>query len=162
MVRAGEATAIRPAGPLDAAILAALQNAVFPDEPWRPREVAALLHQPGAIAYLAVGRASGEPVPQGYVMARMAADEAEVLSLAVLEAARRHGIASRLLAAALERAGLAGARRVYLEVARDNAAAIALYRAAGFARAGRRRGYYRRPGGRRVDALVLARDAPHA
>ena len=48
------------------------------------------------------------------------------------------------------------AKRLYLEVAEDNAAAAALYQSLGFSESGRRKGYYERPQGPAVDALVLA------
>ena len=63
----------------------------------------------------------------------------------------------RLLAAALARAEALGCETMFLEVAADNAAALGLYRTAGFVQAGLRRGYYHRPGGD-MDALVLRRD----
>lgn len=92
----------------------------------------------------------------GVLLLRAAADEAEILTLAVDPAMRRRGIGRRLVVAALERAAAGDAARVFLEVAVDNAAAAALYRGIGFTEVGRRPGYYARAGGR-VDALVLAR-----
>ncbi len=49
-------------------------------------------------------------------------------------------------------------KRLFLEVASDNDAAVALYKGLGFAAAGRRKGYYQRPGGKSADALILALD----
>ena len=63
-----------------------------------------------------------------------------------------------LLAAAIGLAQESGAESMFLEVAEDNAAALALYAKAGFTEAGRRRGYYRRSGGTAVDARVLRLD----
>ncbi|HZC15639.1 MAG TPA: GNAT family N-acetyltransferase, partial [Caulobacteraceae bacterium] len=70
---------------------------------------------------------------------------------------RRAGVGRTLVEAAAVIAAAAGARALFLEVASDNDAALALYRSAGFARAGQRPGYYRRGAGA-VDALVLRRD----
>jgi ribosomal-protein-alanine N-acetyltransferase len=70
------------------------------------------------------------------------ADEAEILTVGVVPAARRQGIGRLLLADLLAHAGERGARQVYLEVRVDNAAAIALYESDGFAGVGLRRGYY--------------------
>ena len=64
------------------------------------------------------------------------------------------------VAAFLAESAGSGAFRAFLEVAADNEAAVALYRQAGFAEAGRRTGYYRRPDGTRIDACLLARDLP--
>ena len=85
------------------------------------------------------------------------AGEAELLTIAVLPEARRLGLGRRLVGRFIYQARLRGADSACLEVAEDNADARALYLAAGFAEAGRRRGYYRTPEGKAVDALVLVR-----
>lgn len=90
----------------------------------------------------------------GLLLARIAADEAEVLTLGVLPEARRHGVASALLAEGLAVAGSRGAVGMFLEVALGNAAARALYARAGFTEVGRRRHYYADGS----DALVLRRN----
>lgn len=135
------------AGPGDAALLAMIHAACFPPrEAWDAEAIAALLGTPGTAA-LRVGA-------DGMAMLRVAADEAEILTLAVRPEARRRGVGRALLAAAMEAAAAAGARRMLLEVAEGNAAARALYAAAGFVQAGRRARYYADGG----DALVLAAD----
>ena len=55
-----------------------------------------------------------------------------------------------------------GATRMALEVAVDNAPAIALYRALGFVTVGRRKGYYARAGGGAIDAAIMAAPAVQA
>jgi ribosomal-protein-alanine N-acetyltransferase len=50
------------------------------------------------------------------------------------------------------------ARRLVLEVAADNAAALRLYARFGFQRIGERQGYYARPDGSPATAIVMARD----
>jgi len=131
-----------------AAALADIHASAF-DAPWTADAFADLLAQAGVWALAE---------DDGFVLMRIAADEAEVLTLAVRPAARRAGLARRLLARALDGAARGGARRVFLEVAADNVAAQALYAGAGFAEAGRRPRYYARLDGERVDALLLARD----
>jgi ribosomal-protein-alanine N-acetyltransferase len=133
-----------------AAGLAALHAAAF-DSPWDTAAFAVLLDQPGVFV---VQR------PDGFILMRAVADEAEILTLAVRPEARRGGEGTRLVAEGVAAASLAGADRVFLEVAEDNAAARALYARTGFAEAGRRRLYYARPDGTRVDALVLALNLP--
>ena len=96
-----------------------------------------------------------DEVPAGLILWRVAADEAEILTICTMPAERRQGVGRRLIEAAKATLTAAGAGRLFLEVATDNAAAIALYRAFGFAEAGRRRGYYMRPEGP-IDALVMA------
>lgn len=134
--------------------LARIHAAAFAvPRPWSAAEIAALLEAPGAIL---IAR------PGGFALIRVAAGEAELLTLAVAPPARRRGLGRALLAEAEARAAAAGAAELLLEVAEDNAAARALYAAAGYLPAGRRRGYFALPGGGRVDALVLRRALPAA
>lgn len=135
---------IRAAEPSDAAHLAALHAPSF-HSPWDEAAFADLLGQAGVFA-----TASRD----GFILCRVVLDEAEILTLAVLPQARGQGLASRLVASAAEIAGAAGAERLFLEVAEDNAPARALYARAGFAQTGRRKAYYETPDGR-TDALIL-------
>lgn len=91
---------------------------------------------------------------RSFVLGRVIAGEAEVLTLATHPDHQRKGLARAALAAFCATPGI---DRVFLEVAADNAAAITLYRQAGFSEVGQRRGYYRRPNQPAVDALVFAR-----
>jgi [ribosomal protein S18]-alanine N-acetyltransferase len=90
----------------------------------------------------------------GFLFTRTAADEMEILNLAILPERRRLGLASQLIERGIESAMAAGATRAYLEVRPSNRAAIALYAKCGFAEAGRRTCYYSDPV---EDALVLSR-----
>lgn len=116
--------------------------------PWTAAEFAGFLADPTCFL---LGDATG------FLLGRAVAGEAELLTLAVAPEARRRGIARALVAAFLAEAAARGAETAFLEVAADNAPAEALYRAAGFAQAGRRRGYYARPPQPPLDALVMAR-----
>ncbi|MBV8592976.1 MAG: GNAT family N-acetyltransferase [Caulobacteraceae bacterium] len=126
----------------DAARLAALHRAAF-ESPWDEAAFAALLASPGVFALVAGGRDR----PDGFVLARAAAEEAEILTLAVIPPARRRGIATGLMTAAAARARDEGAEQLFLEAAADNAPALALYGRLGFRQVGRREGYYARAGG---------------
>ncbi len=130
--------------------LAAIHAEAF-DAPWSAEAFAALLAQPGIIL---------EAAPDGFVMVQAAADEAEILTLAVRPTARRKGVATALVETAAQRVELAGAGRLFLEVAEDNLAARALYARLGFEPVGRRPRYYARANGPAVDALLLARNLP--
>ena len=88
-----------------------------------------------------------------YGVARAVGDTADLDRVAVLAAVRRSGVARGLLGDLMVRAAGRGATRMLLEVAEDNAAALALYAAAGFVPIHRRRRYY--PGG--IDAVVMQR-----
>ena len=130
--------------------MAALHAAAFPPgERWGADALAVQLGLPGAAGWLQGA--------DGFVLFRVAADEAEILTLAVHPDRQRRGVGRALLGAALASAASSGARSMFLEVAETNAPACRLYAAAGFTEVGRRPRYYR--GGR--DALVL-RAAPLA
>jgi len=143
---------IAAAGPFDLKVLAALHAACFEDA-WDESAIAAMMAMPGAFGLLAVTDAA----PAGFLLARVAADEAEILSFGVLPGCRRQGIGGHLLGAAQARAAAEGAHRVFLEVAEDNLPARALYLRCGFAVVGRRPAYYRRAGRPPVAALVMAK-----
>ncbi|CAO3413893.1 GNAT family N-acetyltransferase [Azospirillum doebereinerae] len=147
--------ALHPAGPLEAAVVAALQQACFPDDPWDEASIATLACPPGGFAVLAL---DGEE-PVGFALARVAAEDAEILAIGVLPAGRRAGVGRRLVDAVLTGARRLGATALFLEVAEDNEAARSLYKACGFFSVGRRPGYYKRRDGR-VAALVLRHDLP--
>ena len=144
------------AGPAacDAAVLAALHEACF-DDGWGVGAMSRILDMPGISARLAV--TAGGDNPTGFVIWRVAAEEAEIVTIGVRPGDRGGGIGHRLVAAAEDAAAAAGARRMMLEVAAGNAAALALYRAAGYQRVGRRRAFYRDPVGAAEDAVVMAR-----
>lgn len=90
----------------------------------------------------------------GLVVTGVAADEMEILNLAVEPDWRRRGVGTALVETALEHGRRSGAKRVFLEVRESNQAARGFYRRQGFAVAGRRPRYYRRPD---EDAVVMAR-----
>ena len=94
--------------------------------------------------------------PSGFVLSRRAADEAEILSVAVAREARGRGYARTLLASHLQALAHAGVRKVHLEVEDGNDPALALYRRLGFKNVGRREGYYKRPDGSRAAALTMS------
>jgi ribosomal-protein-alanine N-acetyltransferase len=124
---------MREAGSTDAGGMAEIHAEAF-DHPWSADSFEALLNESGAGALIA-----GQ---EGFILWRTAAGEAEILTLAVAPAVRRRGLARALLTEACKRARNDGAEAMFLEVSDQNAAAVALYDGAGFARAGLRRGYY--------------------
>ncbi len=93
-------------------------------------------------------------VLQGFILMRTQDDQAEVLTIVVGEPYARHGLGGQLLRAGELAAARRGAQIVFLEVAKDNPAAIRLYQMSGYHRCGTRDGYYRRKHGR-VDALLF-------
>lgn len=142
------------AGPERATEISALHGSLF-SPPWSEDSVRALLDHPAATAFVAVtGGAPKHCI--GFVMAQLAADEAEILSIGVAKDWQRKGIGKRLIEGVARAVQRAEAKKLFLEVAADNDAALELYRAAGFLGTGLRRGYYARPGGQAVDAVTFA------
>jgi ribosomal-protein-alanine N-acetyltransferase len=140
------------ATPEEAPAMAQAHAAAF-DPSWKEDEFEDLLDGEGIYGFVAKDR---DPV--GVILCRVAADEMEVLTVGVAPKARRKGVAKALMAAGLAAARQAGAGACFLEVAVDNPAAIALYEALGFARAGLRRGYYDRGEAGLMDAVVMRLD----
>jgi [ribosomal protein S18]-alanine N-acetyltransferase len=93
----------------------------------------------------------------GMVLSRVAADEAEILTIAVSAARRRHGIAKALMGAHLGRLSSVGIKALFLEVAVDNHAALGLYEGFAFCQVGERKGYYRNANGAAIAAKILRR-----
>ena len=123
--------------------LAALHARCFNrPRPWRAADFAALLDSPRVFLLTR---------PSGFLMGRLVADEAELLTLAVDPAARRQGTGRALLRDFAATSCQGGAGRAFLEVAADNAAARALYCGEGWQESGRRRRYY----GPDLDAIVM-------
>ena len=134
----------------DADRLAEIHRLAF-DDPWPAADIAALIDSPGVYGFAA--RLDG--MTSAFILCRVAADEAEILTLATSPPARRRGAAAALVEAGAASALASQAVSLFLEVAQDNHGAIALYTGKGFAEVGRRRSYYRRPDG--AVAAVLMR-----
>ena len=124
--------------------------------PWEAGEFTALLTAASTIGSAALDPATNRL--RGFALSRLAADEAEILTIAVDPSERKRGVGRDLLREHLQRATLAGARAMFLEVDADNVAAIALYTRFDFAKVGARAGYYRRPDGKPATALIMRRD----
>ena len=136
----------------NAALLATLHRQCFED-PWDEASFRSLLAGQGVFALTAKDASATES--QAFVLIQVAAEQSEILSIGTVPGARRSGLALVLLGAAAAEAWARKAQEMFLEVAEDNSAALALYAAAGFATAERRQAYYRRSGGLMVDALML-------
>jgi [ribosomal protein S18]-alanine N-acetyltransferase len=143
---------IRPLRPDKAEACARLHAAGFA-HPWSAEEIAQLVASRSTLAAAALDPANGRL--RGFVLARLAADEAEILTIAVELAWRGRGVGRALLAESLRRAANAGARTMFLEVDETNAPALALYRRFGFAKVGQRPGYYRSGDGTRASAIIM-------
>ncbi len=144
---------LHPVGLEACFILADLHDRAF-ERPWSALAFEDLLKSPGVFAVL--GEAGEPAVEKGFILCRSIAGEAEILTIAVDPAARRRGWGAALVEMAAGIAAETGSEALFLEVEVENAAAIALYAATGFARVGVRKGYYPHPDGAR-DAAVMRR-----
>ncbi len=145
--------ALGEARPADAPALAALHAASF-RRGWSEDEMERLLLDRNVIAH----RATFGREIAGFILSRLAAGEAEILSVAVARRRQGRGVARRLLVLHLRRLAGLGVSAVFLEVETGNAAAQRLYARAGFREVARRQGYYPQDAGQPLAAVVLRRD----
>jgi [ribosomal protein S18]-alanine N-acetyltransferase len=123
---------VRGATADDLAAIAAIQEASPEASQWDPVSY---------LDYECSVAASGGRVLGFLVVRQIAADEFEILNLAVDPAERRRGVARKLLETELLRPEI----RWFLEVRASNSSAIKLYESTGFRKAGRRESYYSNP-----------------
>jgi [ribosomal protein S18]-alanine N-acetyltransferase len=137
--------------------LAALHREDFV-RPWTDGEFSDLLAQNTVFGFAAFETGKGKAGPIGFVLARLAAGEAEILTVAVARAHRRHGLGRQLMEAVLRRLHAQRAEALFLEVDETNTPAITLYHRLGFRTVGKRPAYYQTADHRKVNALVMRRD----
>jgi [ribosomal protein S18]-alanine N-acetyltransferase len=143
------------AGPSDAGLMAAIHAACF-QKPWDEAAMARFAASGGdVLCLLAHVVDSSSAGSQGFLIARKAADEAELLTLAVMPACRRSGLGKALLKSAIATLHEAGAKTLFLEVEDGNEAALGLYRSLGAKAVGRRPGYYENGSDAAIFSLIL-------
>lgn len=152
---------IRPADGSDLAAMFELEQAAFGASAWSRQAIEGELAELGMSREILIAvepNADGDATTMlGHAVGRYVAETADVNRVAVLPDRRRQGVASQLLAALVGEADRRGCAQVLLEVAADNAGAIALYAAHGFETIHRRPGYYDAA----VDAVVMRRWLGH-
>ncbi len=148
---------IEPIGSRDAEVIAKLHAEGF-GRAWTDGEFAALLSRETVFGFAARREGRPDAVPDGFVLARLAADEAEILTIAVARARRGRGLGRALMEAVLRHLHAERARSLFLEVDENNTWAIALYSRLGFREVGRRRSYYGSTGSGDGTALVMRLD----
>ena len=156
-IRGAPEFAVEALSPDDARLLPAIHREDFA-RPWSGQEFAALIAQDPVFGFAAWQVGRREAGPAGFVLARLAAGEAEILTIAVARAMRRLGLGRDLMEAVLRELHAQRAEALFLEVDEANLPAIALYRRLGFREAGRRPGYYGEKGEPKSAALVMRRD----
>jgi ribosomal-protein-alanine N-acetyltransferase len=141
------------ASPRDAGAISRLHATSF-IRGWSEDEVERLLTERAVLAH----RATNGRALAGFILSRLAAEEAEILSVAVDKGARGRGLARKLLTLHMGRLAGLGIKAVFLEVDEANDPARRLYRRAGFREVGRRKGYYPKASAPAAAALILRRD----
>ncbi|MDA0632494.1 ribosomal protein S18-alanine N-acetyltransferase [Nonomuraea sp. MCN248] len=118
----------------------AIERATFPLDAWSEGMMRGeLADQPRTRHYVV---AVADDVIVGYAGVAVASDQADVQTIAVLEAHRAAGVGAAMLDELLAEARRRGAREIFLEVREDNPVARRLYERFGFERIGVRRRYY--------------------
>lgn len=128
-------------------------------EAWTRQQVENSLAMPHSYAILIDNEGNCPPADStaaGFILARRAPGEEELLLIAVHPEARGKGLGRALIERFVESASASGAEQVFLEM-RANNPAESLYRACGFAPIGRRKDYYRTLSGETLDAITFAR-----
>lgn len=147
---------LEPLAPADSPAISAIHREDFV-RPWTDGEFLGLLGQDTVFGYAVRETGRGGTPPVGFVLARLAAGEGEILTVAVARMHRRQGLGWRLMDAVLRELHGQRAEALFLEVDETNMPAIALYRRLGFFEVGKRPGYYETKEGRK-GALVMRRD----
>jgi ribosomal-protein-alanine N-acetyltransferase len=150
----GSATAVvEPATLRDVRRLAELHGASF-HRGWGEGEFEDMLRQGNTL----VQKLRLRSRTVGFAVSRIAADEAEILSIAIAEGFRGRGLSRQLLLTHLGHLAGRGVRTIFLEVEENNQPARRLYDRTGFTVVGRRESYYRQANGQQLNALVMRRD----
>jgi [ribosomal protein S18]-alanine N-acetyltransferase len=149
----GGTAVVEPASLRDARRLAQLHGESF-HRGWGEAEFEGMLTERNTLVHrLRIGSRIA-----GFAVSRMAADEAEILSIAVDASQRGRGLSRNLLLTHLGHLAGRGARTIFLEVEENNQPARRLYERAGFSVVGRRERYYQQSGGEQLNALLMRRD----
>lgn len=120
----------------DAAQIAQLEKLYFSDN-WSEKSVSAEIERKRVVVY------KNEDKIYGYLIFMVAADEGEILRIAVEKDSRRQGIGNRLLSFAENEMAELGCKNIFLEVRASNTDAISVYEKYGFEKSGIRKGYYK-------------------
>ncbi|MTI44676.1 ribosomal-protein-alanine N-acetyltransferase [Roseibium hamelinense] len=125
---------------------------------WEPDELARMMNQEGT-SILVARRSSpyGTQSCLGFLITRVAGDEAEVITIAIDPRHRGRGIAKKLMQDGMFRLYGERCASLFLEVDSSNEPALLLYRSLGFRQVGERKGYYRGSAGDGT-ALVMRVD----
>ncbi|MEW7007203.1 MULTISPECIES: GNAT family N-acetyltransferase [unclassified Lentilitoribacter] len=120
---------------------------------WSADECASLISQNTVFGFVA--RPINQSKPLGFVLSRVIADEAEILSIGTDQRAQNQGLGWRMMQAVIGEASKRGAKKLFLEVDENNEPAVILYKKIGFKTVGKRQAYYDNGEDAKSNALVL-------
>ena len=149
--------ALEPLTTADSLSLSTLHREDFV-RPWSDDEFSGLIVQDTVFGFAAREIGNPRAGTVGFVLARLAAGEGEILSVAVARTHRRLGLGWQLMDAVLRELHGQRAEALFLEVDETNVPAIALYKRLGFRQVGKRPNYYRSAENGPTGALVMRRD----
>lgn len=144
-------TRIASTADLDA--IMAIENASFPTDAWSAESMAAELASEHS--HYLVEEDAGEVIGYAGLRSIRGSADADIQTIALLDARRGKGRGRAMLRTLLTEASARGAREVFLEVRADNPGAEGLYASEGFEEIGRRPRYYQPDD---VDAVVMKLD----
>ena len=126
---------------------------------WSAEEIASLLSQNQVIS-LIVREPNNlqQRKISGFVICRKAADEAEILTIAVKSNQRRKGFGQMLIDELIRQLYRDGIKKLFLEVDDQSTGAVKLYEKIGFKRVGSRSQYYSPSGKNSGNALIMRFD----
>lgn len=127
-----------------------LEQEIFPD-PWSLKSLTDSQEKENALFICT----KDEKKIVGYMIIYFAADEAEIIRVAVKKEARRKGIGQRMLLGVEDYCEKKKIRKLYLEVRESNFAALSFYLDGGFINSGLRKDYYSNP---KEDAILMKRE----
>lgn len=133
----------------DAAAVAEMEHQIFADA-WSERGVLASAANPQTICLAA--EKGGKQI--GYLIAYIAADDAEIARIAVVKEQRRSGVGAALLARLEDSCQEHAVNRILLDVRKSNASARSFYAKQGFQEDGTRLQFYENPG---EDAVLMSK-----
>jgi ribosomal-protein-alanine N-acetyltransferase len=134
--------------------MAAIHRSAFA-KAWGEAAMQQFLAAPDTLCLIGSVADSSAGMIGGLLIARKAADEAEILTLCVAPACRNAGLGRALLETAVTELRAAGAKQLFLEVEDGNEAALTLYRALGAVPVGKRPGYYEHGADAAIFSLAL-------
>ena len=123
--------------------LANLHQKCFPTKPWSADDFRDLKNSGCEIIMS----------ENGFIVYRIAVDEAEIITIGVNPDLRRNGIASAMIGIIEKNIKIQGVKKIFLEVSATNIPAQKLYENCGFKVVGLRPKYYDG-----VDAILMAKD----